>query len=110
MSCWLPTLLLPACPPVQYRWNVFRNIRSAIDQNEGGLQQFSQGAFACVCACLRKGWRERTCVLQLFEAPRRRIHPPPAMGQDLQTHDRKWLEGCDAVLVCTGVQNKQACK
>jgi hypothetical protein len=29
----------------QYRWNIFRNIRNAIDQNEGGLEKFTQGGF-----------------------------------------------------------------
>ena len=33
------------------------------------------------------------CVLQLFRAPRGRIQPPSQMGQDLQAHDREWLEG-----------------
>ena len=33
------------------------------------------------------------CVLQLFRAPRGRIRPLSQMGQDLQAHDRKWLEG-----------------
>ena len=33
------------------------------------------------------------CVLQLFRAPRGRIQPLSQMGQDLQVHDRKWLEG-----------------
>ena len=33
------------------------------------------------------------CVLQLFRAPRGRIQPLSQMGQDLQAHDRKWLEG-----------------
>lgn len=28
----------------QYRWNVFKNVRSAIDNNEGGFDKFSQGA------------------------------------------------------------------
>ena len=32
------------------------------------------------------------CVLQLFRALRGRIHPLSQMGQDLQAHDRKWLE------------------
>ena len=32
-------------------------------------------------------------VLQLFRAPRGRIQPLSQMGQDLQAHDRKWLEG-----------------
>jgi hypothetical protein len=32
-----------ACCPSQYRWNILRNIRSAIDQNEGGLEKFSRG-------------------------------------------------------------------
>jgi 1,4-alpha-glucan branching enzyme len=27
----------------KYRWNILRNIRNAIDQNEGGLEKFSQG-------------------------------------------------------------------
>eukprot|EP00879_Flechtneria_rotunda_P003913 GHRR01004153.1.p1 GENE.GHRR01004153.1~~GHRR01004153.1.p1 ORF type:complete len:475 (+),score=109.12 GHRR01004153.1:81-1505(+) len=27
----------------RYRWNILRNIRNAIDQNEGGLEKFSQG-------------------------------------------------------------------
>ncbi|EFJ46288.1 1,4-alpha-glucan branching enzyme II, partial [Volvox carteri f. nagariensis] len=27
----------------QYRWNVFKNIRSAIDQNEGGFEKFTEG-------------------------------------------------------------------
>lgn len=27
----------------QYRWNIFKNIRQAIDQNEGGLEKFTQG-------------------------------------------------------------------
>jgi hypothetical protein len=48
-------------PPTQYRWNILRNIRNAIDQNEGGLENFSQGErgggfrggcmFFCVCVC-----------------------------------------------------------
>ena len=33
------------------------------------------------------------CVLQLCRAPRGRIQPLSQMGQDLQAHDRKWLEG-----------------
>ena len=33
------------------------------------------------------------CVLQLFSAPQGRIQPLPQMGQDLQAHDRQWLEG-----------------
>lgn len=28
---------------VQYRWHVMKSIRAAIDQNEGGLEKFSQG-------------------------------------------------------------------
>ena len=28
---------------VQYRWNVYKGIRTAIEQNEGGLDKFSQG-------------------------------------------------------------------
>ena len=36
------------------------------------------------------GW---WCVLQLFRAPRGRIQPLSQMGQDLQAHVRKWLEG-----------------
>lgn len=28
---------------MQYRWNVYKGIRHAIDQNEGGLEKFSQG-------------------------------------------------------------------
>ncbi len=28
---------------VQYRWNVFKGIRQAIEDNEGGLDKFSQG-------------------------------------------------------------------
>lgn len=31
------------CSPLQYRWNVFKNIRAAIDANEGGLENFTQG-------------------------------------------------------------------
>ena len=31
------------------------------------------------------------CVLQLLRVPRGRIQPLPQMGQDLQAHDRKWL-------------------
>ncbi|WIA23688.1 hypothetical protein OEZ85_000382 [Tetradesmus obliquus] len=27
----------------RYRWNILKNIRNAIDQNEGGMQKFSQG-------------------------------------------------------------------
>eukprot|EP00878_Enallax_costatus_P000275 GHUV01000346.1.p1 GENE.GHUV01000346.1~~GHUV01000346.1.p1 ORF type:complete len:864 (+),score=177.11 GHUV01000346.1:148-2739(+) len=27
----------------RYRWNILRNIRNAIDQNEGGLEKFSKG-------------------------------------------------------------------
>lgn len=41
----------PAAPrsgPAQYRWHVFKSIRGAIDQNEGGLDKFTQGA---------PGWR-----------------------------------------------------
>lgn len=33
-----------AClPALQYRWHVFKSIRAAIDQNEGGLDNFTQG-------------------------------------------------------------------
>ena len=28
---------------MQYRWNVYKGVRNAIDQNEGGLEKFSQG-------------------------------------------------------------------
>ncbi len=28
---------------MQYRWNVFKGIRQAIEDNEGGLDKFSQG-------------------------------------------------------------------
>ncbi len=28
---------------LQYRWNVFKGIRQAIEDNEGGLDKFSQG-------------------------------------------------------------------
>lgn len=34
---------LPVHAPSQYRWDLFRKIRSAIDNNEGGLEKFSQG-------------------------------------------------------------------
>jgi hypothetical protein len=30
-------------PTLQYRWNIFKNIRQAIDQNEGGIDKFAQG-------------------------------------------------------------------
>jgi hypothetical protein len=36
-------LLFCSFPALQYRWNILRNIRNAIDQNEGGMQKFSQG-------------------------------------------------------------------
>lgn len=38
-------LLLPPPRPscLQYRWHVFKSIRAAIDQNEGGLEKFTQG-------------------------------------------------------------------
>ena len=29
---------------LQYRWNTYKNIRNSIDQNEGGIEKFSQGA------------------------------------------------------------------
>lgn len=35
--------LLSVCSCVQYRWNVYRGIRDAIEKNEGGLEKFSQG-------------------------------------------------------------------
>jgi 1,4-alpha-glucan branching enzyme len=28
----------------KYRWGILKNIRNAIDQNEGGLEKFSKGA------------------------------------------------------------------
>jgi hypothetical protein len=31
----------------QYRFNIYKNIRRAIDQNEGGLDTFSQGKATC---------------------------------------------------------------
>lgn len=39
---------------LQYRWGVFKGMYDAIAQNEGGLDQFSQGApalsyLACIC-------------------------------------------------------------
>lgn len=39
------TMCLCVCSSLslQYRWNILRNIRNAIDQNEGGLEKFSQG-------------------------------------------------------------------
>lgn len=30
-------------PASQYRWHAYKSIREAIDKNEGGLAQFSQG-------------------------------------------------------------------
>jgi 1,4-alpha-glucan branching enzyme len=35
---------------VQYRWNIFKNIRHAIEQNEGGLDKFAQGEGHHKCA------------------------------------------------------------
>ena len=35
--------LKPWTAPAQYRWNVYKGIRNAIEQNEGGLEKFSQG-------------------------------------------------------------------
>lgn len=35
---------------MQYRWNIFRNIRNAIDQNEGGFDKFSQGGYGTTCS------------------------------------------------------------
>lgn len=32
---------------MQYRWNVFKGIRQAIEDNEGGLDKFSQGVASC---------------------------------------------------------------
>ena len=41
---------------MQYRWNVFKGIRSAIEQNEGGLDKFSQGKRGRhVAACFSTG-------------------------------------------------------
>lgn len=40
--CTTPSRLHSSLSP-QYRWNVFKNIRAAIDQNEGGFEKFSQG-------------------------------------------------------------------
>lgn len=37
--CSLPTFISND----QYRWNMFKGIRDAIDQNEGGMDKFSQG-------------------------------------------------------------------
>lgn len=34
---------IPNLPPAQYRWHAYKSIREAIEQNEGGLAQFSQG-------------------------------------------------------------------
>ncbi len=30
-------------PASQYRWHAYKSIREAIDKNEGGVAQFSQG-------------------------------------------------------------------
>ena len=50
--------------------------------------------FLCqACHSLGVGGCARWCVLQLFRAPRGRIQPLSQVGQDLQAHDRKWLEG-----------------
>ena len=34
---------------LQYRWNVFKGIRQAIEDNEGGLDKFSQGEIVLHC-------------------------------------------------------------
>nr|BAF98234.1 starch branching enzyme II [Parachlorella kessleri] len=39
---WDPTLWSHA-DHFKYRWHVFKSIRAAIDQNEGGLEKFTQG-------------------------------------------------------------------
>ena len=40
-----PSLPLPRpARRLQYRWHVFKSIRQAIDDNEGGLDKFTQGA------------------------------------------------------------------
>lgn len=42
--CHAAAVLIRACVYcVQYRWNVFKGIRHAIDVNEGGLEKFTQG-------------------------------------------------------------------
>jgi hypothetical protein len=43
-------------PPSQYRWNILRNIRNAIDQNEGGLENFSQGEGGGMHVYVHGGW------------------------------------------------------
>lgn len=32
---------------LQYRWNVYKNIRQQIDENEGGMDKFTQGTNSC---------------------------------------------------------------
>ena len=53
-----------------------------------GCDHGGSSSHSSACGC---GWW--WCVLQLFRAPRGRIQPLSQMGQDLQAHDRKWLEG-----------------
>ena len=39
-------------PSMQYRWNVYKGVRAAIDANEGGLDKFSQGESAPQAVCI----------------------------------------------------------
>jgi hypothetical protein len=41
LSCEVGSKMWLCC--MQYRWNVFKGIRQAIEDNEGGLDKFSQG-------------------------------------------------------------------
>lgn len=34
--------LVTGAPPLQYRWNVFKNIRAHIDNTEGGMDKFTK--------------------------------------------------------------------
>lgn len=51
-------VLVCCCAPLvpsQYRWNILRNIRNAIDQNEGGLEKFSKGELKVASAIVGIG-------------------------------------------------------
>ena len=61
--CCTAAVLLPL---LQYRWHVFKSIRAAIDNNEGGLDKFTQGGWGGVAVSSFVSRIYRTAALALL--------------------------------------------
>ena len=77
--------MLPDCPGVS---TDLHTKQKAVQGNKHVHRRHARSSVIMI-----RGGEVVWCVLQLFRAPRGRIQPLSQMDQDLQAHDRKWLEG-----------------